>query len=807
MKLRTLSFFFLLAFLLPISIKAQNNLSGNILDSQGQGLEFVTVVLKRLKDSTIVKIEMTNENGHFVLSEMGPDLYMLEADLLGYASIKQNVSVTNNALDLGNLTMQAQSELIDQVTVTAKRSLVEAKSDRMVFNVQGTINSAGENLLNLLRKAPGVRVDNNDNISVMSRSGVLIYVDGKRVPLSGEQLSAYLQSIPSEQIDRIDIITNPGAKYEAQGNAGIIDIVLKRDQNLGANGSVSSNVSQGRYTTANVSGSGNYRGKKLNLFGSAGVNGGQNYNRVYYENELNGFRVDEDNNFVRTFRNFNYRLGLDYYLNDKNTIGILASGQRANIDLNSNNRSEISRSFSSIDSVLRSDNVSDIGRAQQAYNVNYMYKNGETSLNADLDYGIFHVETDNYQPNLYFDATETNVLSRRINRYLTPVDIAISTAKVDFETSLLKGKFGTGFKISDVDTDNTFLFYNVIDNTDIQNNRRSNNFKYKERVNAAYANYNKSINEAWSFNAGLRLEHTDSKGKLTTFQADLEEPPVEFNYLSLFPSTGITWQKNPEHVYALRYGRRINRPDYNVLNPFREQITELSFSKGNPFLNPEIVNNLEFSYTLKYRMNFTLAYSLTSNQLTRLIGPDDVDPRASYISWANLATQEIYSLNASLPFDINKWWTSYFNANFSQIDNQADYGNGAIVDVQVFSYNFYQSQTFSLPAGLKFEVSGWFSGPGVWGGVFLYNEQYSLDLGLQKRFLNEKLNMKLSATDITYSSNWDGYSLFNGLKGTGFGLRDSRRVALALSYDFGNANVKSRKRQTGIEAEAGRAGS
>lgn len=786
---------------------AQSFLKGILTDSDGSPIEFATVALKKMQDSTVVKVEMTNESGSFEMQGIAPDLYQVEFDLLGYSSIKKSISVTAQGLDMGAIVMAKQSELIDEVTVTAKRSLVEAKSDRMVFNVQGTINSAGENLLNLLRKAPGVLVDNNDNITVLSRSGVLVYVDGKRLPLSGEELSAYLQSIPSEQIDRIDIITNPGAKYEAQGNAGIIDIIMKRDQNLGANGSLSSNISQGRYTTGNVSGTGNYRNKTMNVFASAGLNGGKNYNKIFFENDQNGFLIVEDDNFYRNFRNFNYRLGADYFLSPKSTIGILATGQQAAIDITSSNRSEISRKGFAIDSVLRSDNVSDISRSQQAYNLNYAYRSGSTTLNADVDYGVFQVETDNFQPNLYYNPEETMVLSERINQYYTPVDIGIATAKLDFETNLLGGKFGTGFKVSHVSTDNTFLFYNVFGENEVLNNRRSNNFKYLEKVNALYANYNKSINQAFSFNAGLRMEHTDSKGDLQAFAADLQEDPVTFNYVSLFPTAGVTWQKNPEHVYALRYGRRINRPDYNVLNPFREQITELSFSKGNPFLNPEIVNNVELSYTLKYRMNFTLAYSQTSNQITRLIGPDDSDPRAGFITFANLATQKVYSLNASLPFDITKWWSSYWNASFSQIDNQADYGNGAVVDVQVFNYNFYQSQTFSLPKGWKFEFSGWYSGPGVWGGVFLYEKQYSLDVGLQKRFLDEKLNVKLSGTDLAFTSNWSGVSNFNGLKGTGYGLRDSRRVSLALSYEFGNQNVKSRRRQTGIEAEAGRAGS
>jgi outer membrane receptor protein involved in Fe transport len=243
-----------------------------------------------------------------------------------------------------------------------------------------------------------------------------------------------------------------------------------------------------------------------------------------------------------------------------------------------------------------------------------------------------------------------------------------------------------------------------------------------------------------------------------------------------------------------------------VLNPFNDQVSQLSFSKGNPFLRPEIVNNIELGYTLAYRYNFKLAYSRTSDQITRLIAPDDTDPRAGFITWANLADQTILSFNVSAPVQILKKWNAYFNASASFLDNQADYGDGAVVDVQAFTYSIFQQHTFDLPAGFKAEVSGYYSGPGVWGGVFLYESSWSLDLGLQRRFFQDRLNVRLSASDLFFQTGWDGYSEFNGLLAIGSGRWDSRRVSLSLGYTFGNQNVKSRKRKTGIEDEAGRVG-
>ncbi len=369
------------------------------------------------------------------------------------------------------------------------------------------------------------------------------------------------------------------------------------------------------------------------------------------------------------------------------------------------------------------------------------------------------------------------------------------------------GQFGTGVKLSNVQTDNTFDFYNEINGESVLNLQRSNNFNYSENVYAAYLSYNRKLTDKINFSSGLRTEITDAIGILTPMDPTLQEPPVEQNYVSLFPTIGLTYQLGQFQSLSVNYGKRINRPDYNVLNPFRIQLSELSFSKGNAFLVPEIVHNAEIGYTLFYRFNFKLAYSRTVNQITRLIGPDDVDPRAGFITWANLATQDVYSFNASLPFQINKWWSLYVNANASHINNQADYGDEGVVDVQAFSYSFFQQQTFKLPKKYVAEVSGYYSGPGVWGGVFLYNPQWALNVGLQKKFFNDKLNVKISASDLFFTSGWTGTSAFNGLVSEGSGNWDSRRASIALNYSFGNSKVKSRKRKTGLEEESKRVGS
>jgi iron complex outermembrane receptor protein len=795
-----------------LSLSAQHaGLRGQLQSAGGEAVAFATIGLYQTADSSLYKAGTSDELGIFELKALGPGRYYLKAAGLGVGNYQRSdiLLEEQQQLNLGVLVFSAQSLQLQEMTVTASRALLEVKADRTVFNVEGTINSAGSDAITLLRKAPGVTVDNNDNISVLGRAGVLLYVDGKRLPLTGNDLTAYLQTLPAEQIDRIEIITNPGAKYEAEGNAGIIDIRLKRDKSHGANGSVNTTYSQGIYHRANLSGTGNYRNRWFNTFGTVGLGDGRGFNNMDFFSTLNGIVQDETIRQHNDWGFRNYRIGTDFFLGKKHTIGLLIGGgvntrhgtNYDRITLAQQNTPE------SIDSILVAATDERSRRSQQTYNFNYRFDDSKGgSLNVDLDYGRYGNGNQRYQPNRYFDAEEDDLLTEIISSFETPSQIEIYTFQVDYEDKFWGGTWGAGSKLGQVISDNTFLFFDEKNGGPIRNDRRSNRFRYDEKVYAGYLNYARPLGKKWNLSAGLRAEQTDASGDLQAFLPELEEPPVKFNYLSWFPTAGLTWSIAEKHSLALNGGRRINRPDYHVLNPFNNQLSQLSYEKGNPFLRPEIVNNLELAYTLGQRYTMKLSYSRTADQITRLIAPDDEDPRAGFITWANLADQTTLSVNISAPVQLFKWWNAYFNGSGSHLDNQADYGDGGVVDVQAFTYSLFQQHTFDLPWKLKGEVSGYYSGPGIWGGVFVYESNWSLNLGLQRKFLQDRLNVRLSADDIFYETGWDGYSDFDGLYSAGGGRWDSRRISLSLSYRFGNDQVKSRRRSTGLETEAGRVG-
>jgi hypothetical protein len=794
----------LVVVLFSCSLTAQTTIKGQLQDAEAAAVPFANIAL--YIDSNLVKVETTDDAGLFLLQNVDKGSYTLIATYLGTPDLVQNLVVNDQPINLGVLTMSPTGIDLTEATVTARRAIVEIKPDRTVFNVQGTINAVGENGLDLLRKAPGVTIDNNDNINVLARSGVLIYVDGKRLPLAGPDLANYLRNLTAEQIDRIDIITNPGAKYEAEGNAGIIDIRLLKNEDEGANGTANYTLSQGQYMKMNGSISGNYRNKNVNVFGQVSSLDGRQFSQVDFLTFQNGLETLEDSHNFFTQNNISTRIGTDFFLGDKHTIGFLFDGQSQHgIQINRSDI-EISQIGQPIDSILLANSRSDDDQDRATFNLNYRFDTGkDKSLNVDLDFGRFRNQAFRRQPNVYLAADRATPLSVFINSFDTPTDIDIYTFKTDYEQPLGNGQLSTGIRLSQVGTSNSFLFYDEAQGADTLNVSQSNLFGYDENVYAGYLNYSGNLNDRVSYSAGLRMEITDATGNLTSFNGQ-QEPPVDLNYVSFFPSAGLTYQLNQEkgNSLALNYGRRINRPDYNVLNPFRIQVSQLSFELGNPMLNPEIVDNFEFGYTLAYRYNFKLAYSKTSDQITRLIGPDENDPRAGFISWANLAENEVISFNAALPFTVTKGWDAFFNFDASYINNQADYGDGAVVDLQAFNYNIFTQHTFKLPWKLTGEIGGFFGGPGIWGGVFEYDVSWSLNAGLQRKFLNDQLNVKISANDIFYEIGWSGESNFNGQSGTGAGLYDSRRGAISLSYSFGNQKVKSRKRDTGLGEEAKR---
>ncbi|MEM8525004.1 MAG: TonB-dependent receptor [Bacteroidota bacterium] len=780
-------------------------IKGKVQDAEAQPLAYANVVLYNAVDSSVLKLELSDEEGKYQFSQLEANNYYIQVSFVGLPTQTTASFTLSEGGDytVPTVEMIADANELEAVTVTAQRPLLELKPDMMVMNVESSAIAVGDNALELLRKAPGVVIDNNENVSLLGKAGVLIYIDGKPSPLGGADLAAFLKTMQSSEIESIEIITNPSSKYDAQGNAGIINIKLKRAKGLGSNANLNLTYAQGQTMQYNASINGNHRNKFLNVFGNCSHNYGENVNFNEFYREQFGFTFDQRADQGGNWRSNNFRLGTDFFLGKKHTLGFLINGFFSDNVWDSESRAAISMVGNpSPDSILLAQSNTTSDRMNVNYNVNYRFDNGKgRSLNIDADYGKFDIDRMEDQPNFYVSPTnEENILSSSIVEIITPTLIDIATFKVDYEQPLGDGKLGAGAKVSYVNTDNSFDFFDVLDGQSILNKDVSNQFEYSENVNAAYANYNQKFGKLGVL-AGLRMEHTNSEGDLTSFVAT-EDDNVKRNYLDFFPSGGLTYDLNEKNSFRLNYSRRINRPSYQDLNPFRQRLDELTFEKGNPFLQPEYTNKVELTHTFMYAINTTIGFDHTRDLIAQLT--DAETEKSAFITYRNLAERYSYTLNISGGIPIKDWWSAYVSLTGAHQQNQADFGEGKTLDLEVTTFNAYAQNNFKLPGEFNLEVSGWYTSPSIWEGSFKMEEMWALNAGVSKKILDGRGSLKLSISDIFRTNVFRGRSIFGDLDMTVQGGWDSRRVRVNFSYLFGDNQVKSRRRRTGLEAESKR---
>jgi outer membrane receptor protein involved in Fe transport len=781
---------------------SQHTIDGKVFDTEHNPVNAAVLSLLTFENGTFVKAAISDENGDFKFDNVSAGTYKLFITSMGSKDYTSNeISISDSDKTLGILSLESQSEALDEVILKTEKPMVQVLADKTVFNVQNSISVAGESGFELLRKAPGVLIDNNENLIVEGKAGVLIYIDDKPSVLRGEDLVNYLKTIQATDVDSIEIITQPSSKYDSEGNAGIINIKFKRDKSLGTNGSLASGVNIGDYATYNNSVSINNRSKKTSLYGSFSNRFGKTTRYMNLYRLQNNTIFDSKTNSIYDINNNNIRLGFDYFASSKSTFGIILTGNFSDNEHGSNSRTPITPQGGENPTTVLVAGTESHSKTSNFYgNLNYKLKlDKDASLNVDLDYGKYTQDRTNLQPNHYYNGNETEVISESINFMDTPITIDIMTAKIDYERDFLQGKLSMGAKYSKIVTDNKFDFYDRIAGDDVINDERTNTFKYDENINAAYVNFNRTY-EKFNFQAGLRVEQTNSDGVLNSLQEE-QNDRVERSYTDFFPSGGITYQPNRANSFALTYSKRIQRPNYQSLNPFEYQVDELSFLRGNPFLKPQYIDNIKLSHTFYYRLNTSISYSFVkdfSAQVTEAVGDDK-----NFMSPRNVANQKVINLGISYPTKFNDWWIIFFTINAFKSIYEAT--NEDFLSTEQNTLSLFAQNTFKITENFSAEVSGWYSSPSIWSGTFQTKSIGSLNIAFQKKFFNDKLTTKLGFNDIFYTSSWRGTTQFGDLKIDGGGGSDSRQVQFNLAYNFGGNEIKkARTRDTGIEDEKGR---
>ncbi len=819
-----LAFFSLV--LLTLSTASGQVLTRGVVNGQvgtvaGKPLEFTTMMLLKAKDSTLVKGAISDAEGKYAFEQVGAGRYLVAAQQIGYRktySAPFAIDEAQPALELPALTMTDETKNLTEVQVVAQKPFIEQQVDRTVVNVENSIVSSGNTALEVLEKAPGVTIDRqNDQIQLKGKSGVIVYIDGKQTYLSQQEVSNLLKNTPSDNIATIEIITNPGSKYDAAGNSGIINIKMKKNKNFGTNGSFI--IGTGYGWVNNLSGARdglpkfnsslniNHRNEKVNLFGNYSYTNRQSAqtNEINRAILYNGRTTHFDQYSFRPnqFKGHSYKAGMDYFINQKSTIGVLVNGfsnDWRQAGLNNTLISDENRQLTS--KAATQTNVKNYFSNFTA-NINYKYDLGNgREWTVDADYVHYGGDNSNSLSTSYVDAKNMVIRPNQDVRNDMPSAINIVAFKTDYVHPLKNGsKWETGLKSSFVNADNNTI-YDTLQQESRQwlfDASRSNQFKYDENINAGYINYAGKVGKL-KVQAGLRAEHTHSVGTSITLNQT-----VDRNYLNLFPTLFLSRQLDTNNVLNLSYSRRIDRPDYQNLNPFVFYLDPYTYQKGNPFLRPQYTNSVELTHVFKSAFTTTLNYSRSTDFISRETPRQIPAENITYVTAENLGSLTNISLNFSFPVQVTKWWRMQNNVNGYYVNYQTIY-SGTPFEVKLTAYNLYTSNNFTFSKTLSGEVSGWYNSPSLYG-FYRAQPMGGFSLGLQQKMMDGKGNVKLNIQDPFWLNKFNGRATVQDINFRVLSKWESRQIRLTFTYRFGNQNVKTaRQRNSATSAEQSRAG-
>jgi len=791
--------------------QAQNSLHFSIKDSQNQAIPFATILLKKTTDSSYVKGFISDENGIFIAEKLPLGKFHVKIQAIGFeAKSMSSIDITSNSiLNWGTIILTNSSTVLQEVKVNATKPFIERKLDKTVVNVENSVMAAGNTTYELLERSPGIIIDKDGNISIKGKSGAKVMIDGKISYLTGPELANYLRNLPADQITQLEIMSNPSSKYDAAGTGGLINIKLKKNANIGMNGSANVTYAQGFYAREAMGLNLNFRKKAWNVFGNAssGSRPVMEKNYLLRKFPVQKEQFEQNLSYPNKNQNAQVKTGVDWFYSTKTTLGLLISGAYNNDKLD-NGLNETVQS-NDADKVLSRTNTYNSYRMPNynyATNLNFKHSFDTTGreLTVDLDYAKFNYDNQNDYIASYLYSDFTKIIPDTIIRVNSTSNIDQYSLKADYVIpNFWKSKWGMGIKSSYVKTDNDLQFRGK---TEYQSNynflaEQANRFIYTEQIHAAYLNSEKKIGKL-SYQVGLRAELTLADGISKTY---INAPDSSFhrNYFQVFPSTFLQYELNKNHSLGLTYSRRIDRPGYSDLNPFIFYIDNYTYNVGNPLLMPQLTNSLELSHTYQGGISTTLGYSLTDQVITQLL-KQDTETRRTYQTTANLAQRVTYSIGISLPLPINNWWTSNTDIYMNRVELAGKLAKNPIHTSKNMFY-ISSNHTFTLPKDYKFEIGGNFFSGGL-ESAFLFGAGGSLNLGIQKTILNKRGTIRLNVQDILYTSNPEVTIKYADLDVIVKPKNDTRVVRINFAYRFGNSLIKNeRQRSTGLEDEKSRA--
>ncbi len=818
MKKFTISLIISLLFIATLT--AQTAVRGKIVfkivTNEQQPLANATAELLRSKDSSLLKTALSDKNGLVEFEQIPLGLYIIKTSAVNYEkniSAIITVSEEQHNTSVADVVMKPAATQLKTIEVTGRKPFIQRLGDRIVVNVENSVVNAGSSAFDVLERSPGILIDANDNLSMRGRSGVIIMIDGKPSPMSGADLVNYLRSLPANAIERIDLITNPSSKYDAAGNAGIIDIRMKKDQRFGTNGSVTAGYGQGVYPKANSGVNFNHRNKNVNLFGGYNYSYRKNLNnllldRNFFTNTGEFTGKDEKNNYTTIPGNLHtLRLGADFFPSKKTVFGFVINSNANLFDPANRNSSVVSDANKQPVFTFRtqSKNHNENKNAVANFNIKHTFDSTGRELTADLDLGYFGINNNSSVATSYYKLDGSNLQPDYILDGLQDGILRLATIKADYTHPLKrKARIDAGFKSSLVHADNDARFFDMSSGTPENDVNKTNHFYYDENINAAYVNYKKEFKK-FDFQIGVRTENTNVKTRQVKGEVRWDS-----SYTQLFPSAFFNYRLKENQTLGVSVSRRIDRPNYSQLNPFMFLIDVTTYSTGNPSLLPQFTWSYELNYTIK-NINVTLGYSKTKNNqnlvITRFKDAFPNIPSDDNITVqipVNLTSSDYYGLTVAAPVRINRWWNMINNANIFYNHFNGNL-SGTTLDNGKVVTNLSTNNSFVFGKGWTSELFANYNSGGQYGFMVM-RPQWGIGAGVQKSLWKGKGQVRLNITDIFWTNLPKGTITYNNYIEYWRAYRETRVANLSFTYRFGNNKVQqARRRVTASEEERQRA--
>lgn len=787
-------------------------IKGKLIDNEKKSpIIYASVTLMNAKDTSLIKGTMSEKDGSFVLDEVSNGKYIVKAYFLGYTEWYSQVITIGgerNIAQLGEILLSVSPQMLAGAEIVYVRPMFEQKAGKTVMNVESMPTAGGDNVIELLRKMPGVTVDQNDKISIQGKSGALILIDDRDPHLAGDDLINYLKSMPSSTIDKIEIIKNPSARYDAAGTAGIINIVTKKDNNKGINGSI---WAGGNYSGTWQSNQGVNLNAKLNkwvLSGSyyylyyTGKTGGTAENITFFDGNTTRITSNENKNEIwgnkGNFQMHGFNLGADYYIDAKNSLGVSYRGSLSKGKWNS-----IIYNRFYFNDVLQQTykNVGHTDNNDGNHTVNFNYKHSfdsiGKSLYLDVTYSMNDAQSETRRDLQYYtDNFITFNKDLSYNDYSDPNRMQVVTAKLDYEHPINdKIRYECGLKTSFVSNNNNS--FNYMNDSLIES--KSNHFKYTESISAAYVLANFSVADDVSIQAGLRSEFTYLNGFLITTGETNKQ-----NYIDLFPSLQVDYTLPKSNTLSFNYRSRIYRPDYYSLNPYVSIEDEYNISTGNPKLKPEYQHNFSIEHSWKYMIFSSLSYQYAQGSSTQMLFTDKITnlktSRPENIGKSHTVSASIY---ARIP--IGKWWVMAYSVSGNCGKEIFDYESKKEVS-DIWSFQFYTNHTFTFLKNYALEIAAWGT-PQSSQTFGMTPSRLYIWAGIKGSFFKQKLTVKLGVNDLLNNNKWKEQNTYpDSSIANGTWYWNSRGVTLNISYNFGKQNIQPRQRKSGDSEELDRMG-